>query len=105
MLGLAAVLWGSLTPNPPTVDVSNADKVQHFAAYAGLAVLAFLALRRASLRAAVALMLFGVGVEVAQAATAQGREGSWLDAIANSAGILLIWLIGSRLRRRGAAKL
>ena len=104
-MALGAVVWGSLTPNPPTVDVSNADKVQHFAAYAGLAVLAFLALRRASLRAAAALILFGVGVEVAQAATALGRQGSWLDAVANSAGVLLVWLVGSRFGRRRPAKL
>jgi VanZ family protein len=98
VIAFAGVAWGSLTPHPPTVNMSHADKVQHFFAYAGLAALAFAAVRRRSLAAAGVVLLLGVGVEVAQVITDLGRSGSWLDALANTAGVGLVAALWGRRR-------
>ena len=57
----------------------------------GLTVLGFLTLGRSSARLVAAILLFGVGVEIAQAMLPTGRTGSVLDALANAAGSSLVW--------------
>lgn len=95
-LALAGVIWGSLTPSPPSLEVSHIDKVQHFGAYALLTALAYLTCRGRWWRVALALALLGVGVEFAQAAEAMGRQASALDALANAAGVTLVSLAWPR---------
>ena len=41
-LWAAAIVWLSLTPSPPQVDLAQGDKLGHFAAY-GVLMLGFLA--------------------------------------------------------------
>ena len=96
---LAAVTWGSLAPSAPSLNVSNFDKVQHFTAYAVLAVLAHLSCRGRSWRVALWLCGFRIALEFAQGASALGREASVLDASANAAGVLLA-SVAWRPRRR-----
>jgi VanZ family protein len=93
---LAAVIWLSLEPHPPSLQVSNIDKVQHFAAYASLAALAHLASRGRFWRSALGLVALGIGLEFAQAAEALGRQASVLDGLANGAGVLLVSLAWPR---------
>jgi VanZ family protein len=91
-LVMLGVTWGSLTPNAPSLRVTNIDKAQHLGAYALLAALAYAACRGRSWRVALALIGFGVAIEFAQAALADGRDGSALDGLANGAGVLLVSL-------------
>ena len=91
-LALVAVTAGSLVSAGPSMNVSHADKVQHFGAYALLAALAFAACRERSWPVAAALVGLGVALEVAQWALGTGREPSALDAAANAAGVLVVSL-------------
>lgn len=90
VLTAAAILWFSLKPMPGQ-STSHIDKLEHFTAYAGLTLLGFLALGRSSARLVAIVLLFGVGVEIAQALMPTGRTGSVLDALANTAGASLVW--------------
>lgn len=91
VLAAVAIVWFSLKPMPVQAAVSHIDKVEHFTAYAGLTLLGFLALGRASWALVGAVLVFGVGVEIAQALLPTGRTGSVLDALANTAGAGLAW--------------
>ena len=91
-VAMAGVIWGELSPAAPSLSVSNIDKLQHFGAYALLAALAFLGCRTRSWRVALALVGLGVALEFAQGALDQGRDASLLDALANTAGVVLVTL-------------
>lgn len=84
---LLLTVWGSLTPSPPSAPGGLSDKVQHFTAYFLLAGLAGTAFPRRLLSIAALLIALGAGVELAQAGMALGRQGSWLDLLANIAGV------------------
>jgi len=77
------------------------DKAQHALAYALLALLALRAYpERRSLGTALALLLFGGVLELAQAASGW-RYGEWSDLLANGVGIglgLTLWRALPRLR-------
>jgi VanZ family protein len=100
----AAIVWLSLTPSPPRVDVEYGDKLGHFAAY-GLLMFWFSLLyhrRRTRALYMMAFVAMGVGLELLQ-----GRLGyrtyEVFDMFANSAGVLLGWaaaLLLRKLRRR-----
>jgi VanZ family protein len=71
----------------------GADKLVHFAVYAGLGALALIAIWRGDMRARVALSLvallglaFGVIDELYQG-TVPGRDSDWADVIADFAGV------------------
>src|SRR3712207_760628 len=82
VLLVGIVLWGSLGPYAGPGG-GQYDKLQHFAAHAGLALLGFAALRRSSWGLLLALAAFGAGIEGLQALPAIGREASWLDFAAD----------------------
>lgn len=98
---LGVVVWGSLTPNPPSA-AGLSDKVQHFGAYLALGGLAGLALPGRPRLAFSLLVGLGVTVEFGQMLMGLGRHGSGLDALANVAGAGLgVWIgqaLGSRFR-------
>ena len=101
-LAYASVLAASLAPQAtlPSADVS--DKVEHFVAYAGLALLGAWAFTRRLRRVTVGLIIGGVGVEVLQATMPFGRQGDVVDALANSLGVALgmgLALLVLRVRR------
>lgn len=85
---LAVVVWGELTPHPPSVPGLFWDKSQHFTAYFGLALLATLGwgLRRSLILVLLGVLAIGGGLELIQTLT--GRDGQWLDQLANSLGAL-----------------
>jgi VanZ family protein len=86
----AAIVWLSLTPSPPQVDVEYGDKLGHFGAY-GLLMFWFALLyhhRRTRALYMVAFIAMGVGLEFLQ-----GRLGyrtlDVADMAANTLGVLL----------------
>ena len=97
MLVVAGVIIvASLAPLPVMPDASDTDKLGHFAAYFLLALLAsgIVSPDRLPL-AMLRCFLLGVGLEVLQAIATEYRLAEWKDLLANSAGILLAWLIAA----------
>jgi len=86
----------SMISNPPIpADVPDGDKIGHFLAYALLAAWAVWIFpeRRAQVRAALALCLLGVVIEVMQGTLTTHRSMDWHDALADFAGVLAgAWL-------------
>lgn len=82
----AAVLYFTLQPGPGGGPFTWWDKLQHFAAYATLSLLAGLAAKtwRQALLYAVLLALAGYGLEFIQLYV--GRSYDIADAIANAIG-------------------
>lgn len=92
-VALAAVL--ALGPGPALPPVEGQDKLQHAAAFAALAFAAALAYPAPAGRArgrsawiAVALMGYGVAIELAQSQI-PSRTASAADVVADGAGVLL----------------
>lgn len=92
-LGIALLLWLSLTPSPPqVVTFPHADKIQHALAYA-LLMLWFAQLRLTRSERAVtagALLVLGVAIEVMQG-WGGVRDFSVADIAADVLGIALGW--------------
>jgi VanZ family protein len=97
-LGIAAVIYLSLTPNPPKLDLEHGDKLQHLAAYGSLMLwFAQLAVdRNRRLWTGIALIGLSVGLEFAQLAVGY-RTFSYADMAANAAGVAIGWLLASGL--------
>jgi VanZ family protein len=86
---LAVVAWGELTPHPPPLPGPWAwDKLDHFTAYFGLALLSTLAwgLKRSLAFLFLGLVALGGGLEILQALV--GRDSEWGDFFANDLGAL-----------------
>lgn len=96
-LMLAAVTTGSLLPagNLPAPAFPGVDKIEHLIGHGALSAYAVMlfAAPRARLTAMLGLLLFGVGLEVAQEAFTATRRADALDLLANGAGVLLGQLI------------
>ena len=90
----AVVIWGELTPHPPSLEVETSDKLLHFLAYFGLAAIAATALGRGRrlAYAVFGLIVLGGLLEILQSFT--GRDAEWLDEMANSLGAVLGALAG-----------
>ena len=89
----AAIVWLSLTPSPPQVDVAHSDKLGHCASYA---VLMFWFARLhvskwAHVGYAVAFAAMGVSLEFLQGHLGY-RTFEILDMVANVLGVLLGWV-------------
>lgn len=79
---------GSLLPVQNIPPVQTSDKVQHFAAYALLAVwFAGIYPRARYPLIAGGLFVLGVGIEWAQGAMGLGRQADPMDVVANASGI------------------
>ena len=95
------IVWLSLSPSPPTLDVTWGDKLGHLAAYGAL-MLWFSQLypaRNARRGCAAAFIAMGAGLEFAQAATGY-RSFELLDMAANALGVLLAWGLATRMPSR-----
>jgi VanZ family protein len=108
LLWCLLVIWLSLTPAPPRFrfPLLGWDKLQHFAAYTLLTILAansFRYLRPLTRRswcwAAGFALLFGIGMECLQYLLHRGRLADLKDVTANGAGILAACLLGWIWRR------
>jgi len=93
---LAMALYLGLEPPGDLPDVGLGDKAEHVACFL---VLTFwfsgIASARLHLPLGVSLFLFGVALEWAQYATAQGRVADIRDVAANSIGIVLGLVLAS----------
>lgn len=84
----ALIVYFSLEPPSGVVLPNVSDKVKHFGAYCGLAFwFAGLTERRIYPGVAVALILLGGLMELAQGAMGLGRTLDWRDFLANTLGI------------------
>ena len=97
-LGVAAAFGFSLTPaSAGSSLIPHADKFVHLASYATLmfwwAQLYIASRQRLTL--AIALILLGICIELLQGFTPD-RQPDVLDALVNTVGILLGWLIAHR---------
>lgn len=93
----AVTLWFALTPLPVSLPV--ADKWQHMAAFATLSVLAafgYPAVR--PLVIALALAVFGAGIEFFQLIPALHRDSDWHDWIADLVAIVVPLVVVSAAR-------
>lgn len=96
----AAIVFLSLTPRPPQIDVEYGDKLGHLLSY-GLLMFWFCFLYRAPkprIFYALLWIAMGVALEFAQRATGT-RSFELADMAANSLGVLLGWGIFATLRR------
>jgi len=94
----AAIVWLSLTPSPPPVDVTYGDKLGHFAAY-GLLMFWFAQLYRVRVFYAAAFVAMGIGLEFLQGALGY-RTYEVPDMVANALGVALGWALASILQSR-----
>ncbi|MBI3370982.1 MAG: VanZ family protein [Betaproteobacteria bacterium] len=102
---VAAIVYLSLTPRPPTLDIEQGDKLGHLLAYGTLMFwfCQLYAARRSRIAHALAFTAMGVALEYAQRATGY-RHFEYLDMLANAAGVALGWaaahLTGGETLRR-----
>lgn len=97
LIGCAALFYACLMPDPPTPNISNFDKIEHFAAYAVLGTWFAGILAPRYLSVLLGLAAFGAIIEFVQAATSY-RSGDPLDFVADALGIVA----GIGLARLGA---
>ena len=87
---VAAVVYGSLQPDFGPDVPANFDKVEHFAAYLGLALwFTGLYARSRYWIVAASLVAFGLAIEAAQDAMNLGRSAEALDMAANVLGVAI----------------
>ncbi len=101
VLGVAATLAVSVTPQLPSAAPEVNDKVGHALVYGVNGLLAAVAFPSAAgLSWALAgLLAMGTGLELLQVALPR-RQGSWLDAGANALGLSLGGVVLLRRRTR-----
>ncbi len=90
---VALVVYLSLIPALPSIDITAADKVAHAFAYATL-TLWFLQLYPADRRAmlVIGFIMMGIALEFLQGLTAS-RSFEYADIAANTGGVALGWLL------------
>ncbi|MFB3083630.1 MAG: VanZ family protein [Gammaproteobacteria bacterium] len=90
---IALVVYVSLIPALPSIDITAADKVAHVFAYATL-TLWFLQLYPADRRAmlVIGFIMMGIALEFLQELTAS-RSFEYVDIAANTGGVVLGWLL------------
>lgn len=90
----AVIVWLSLTPSPPQIDIEQADKLGHFAGYGTLMFWFCLLYTRRAPRISYALLWTGMGIGLE---FIQGQLGyrtyEVYDMYANTLGVLLGWAV------------
>ncbi len=86
------IVWFSLTPSPPRIDVDQGDKLGHFAGYGTLMFWFCLLYARRGARIGYAALWIGMGIGLE---FAQGQLGyrtyEVYDMYANALGVLIGW--------------
>ena len=102
----AAIVWLSLTPAPPRIDVEQGDKLGHFVAYGSLMLWFCLLYPRRPARIAHALgwTAMGVGLEFIQGQLGY-RTYEPFDMVANTLGVLIGWALAFAIPAGVLAKL
>ena len=105
LLLLAAVVtitWLALSPRPPPLVDTGADKINHLLAFTTLSFMAWFALPGARRVAMVALLAYGGMIEIVQSFV-PSRSAEWADFATDAAGIALGSLLAGAaqfIRRR-----
>lgn len=88
----AAIVWLSLTPSPPQIDLEQGDKLGHLLSYGSLMLWFCLLYPRRATRIGYASLwiAMGVGLEFAQGALGY-RTYEVHDMFANALGVLIGW--------------
>ena len=96
---VVAIVWLSVTPAPPELDVTQGDKLGHVLAYAALMFwfCQLSAARNARIGYAIAFLALGIGLEFVQGALGYRSFEMW-DMLADAIGIAVGWLIASFVR-------
>jgi len=86
---LALIIWGSLTPTPPHIElpVPQFDKIEHLGAYLLITAWFVAAYPKHWLWVALGAVLLGGAIEIAQSYT--GRDPDWFDWLADCFGAAL----------------
>ena len=96
---LSLLLLFGLTLLPTAIkpiNISNADKIFHFIAFAGVTYLLLYALPGVKkINLLVFMVTLGFAIELVQY-NIPGRDFSWLDALADSLGVVFILLLFRR---------
>ena len=96
---IAVTLYFALKPGGPPAGFPYADKVYHASAFFLLSAwFAGLFERRAYLWLALAMLAFGIGIEIAQYLMPYGRTAEVGDVVADGVGIVLGLLLAVLLR-------
>lgn len=84
---VAFIVWGSLTPHPPDVDITipDFDKIEHFGAYLMLTAWFSAAFPRHWRWVALTFAVLGGLIEILQGYT--GRDPEWSDWLADCIGV------------------
>ena len=90
----AVIVWLSLTPSPPHIDLEEGDKLGHFAGYGTLMLWFCLLYTRRPARIAYALLwvAMGIGLEFTQGQLGY-RTYEVYDMYANTLGVLIGWAV------------
>jgi VanZ family protein len=100
LAAVATITWLAVTDRPPPLVESVPDKLNHFAAFAVLGLLADYAFPATRFGAAKILALAGYGVAIEAVQTLlPHRQGSLVDLVADAAGIGLYALCAPVLLR------
>ncbi|WP_136254798.1 VanZ family protein [Onishia niordana] len=105
VLAALAIALGSLAPSAEMPDSLPWDKANHFIGYGGLAALVGLA-GMAGGAAFIAVVAYGVAIELAQLAVPGRMGGDPFDMLANTLGALFglaVLALVRRLMRRDSA--
>ncbi|WP_156839278.1 VanZ family protein [Novosphingobium aquimarinum] len=98
-LALAFILYEALSPHPPT-NGFHWDKLNHMAAFFALAAGAkMLWPRLSALRLIALLTVLGAGIEILQLTMHLGRDGDWLDLVADIVATVAGTIVGTLARR------
>lgn len=92
------IVWGTLTPNPPTPDLNSplSDKLYHVMAFAGLVFPTAWLYARSLAWILPLAVLFGGAIELVQ--PYMGREAEVADVLADLVGLALGTVTGLALR-------
>jgi len=100
LTGILAAVIGVLTliPMDLPVDIGGGDKLHHLIAFAALILPSAILYRRALVWLAPAVLLYGGLIELIQPTV--GRQGEWLDFLADGLGVALGIALGLALRAK-----
>ena len=100
---LAVTSWLALTPAPPPEADLLWDKLNHFVAFASLAVAGYMGFQRRWLAVALGLLAYGGLIELLQSFTPT-RVAEWVDLLADGIGIGLGLVLAAVLGWWAAAR-
>jgi len=98
---VAAIVWLSLTPRPPQIDIEQGDKLGHLLSYGGLMLWFCLLYPRMKIRLAYAagFIAMGIAIEFVQRWTGY-RSFELADMAADALGVFAGWALAHFTRMK-----